>query len=50
MVVWDGKAIVGSHPGLISATDGTEGVAFTTKNGAFVFESTPVKAANSAME
>jgi hypothetical protein len=40
VIVWDGKALVGSHPGLTNASDTGTGVAFEVTNGAFAFTST----------
>ena len=39
-VVWDGKGLVGTHPGVTSATDVGDAVAFEVANGAFSFTST----------
>ena len=43
-LVWDGKRLVGSHPGLLNASDAGEGIEFVTTNGNFFFSATPVKA------
>jgi hypothetical protein len=43
-VVWDGKRLVGSHPGLISAENTPTGVTFEVTNGAFDFEATAAAA------
>ena len=39
-VVWDGKSLVGRHPGIFSATDVGSGVEFETTNGLFSFTAT----------
>ena len=39
-VVWDGKGLIGSHPGVTSASDVGDAVAFEVVNGAFAFTST----------
>lgn len=38
-VVWDGEKLVGSHSGILLATDWPEGVEFATTNGVYTFES-----------
>ena len=38
--IWDGAKLVGKHAGVLSAKDQHDGVAFTTTNGEFSFEST----------
>lgn len=38
-VVWDGKVLVGSHPGILSAEDVGDGIAFATTNGDYAFSS-----------
>ena len=38
-LVWDGKALVGSHPGIASASDVGGAVAFEVSNGGFEFRS-----------
>jgi len=40
-MVWNGSALVGSHPGISQASDAGEGVAFEVANGAYAFASTP---------
>ena len=42
-VVWDGKGLVGAHPGVASATDVGDAVAFEVTNGAYAFSATAVK-------
>ena len=38
ILVWDGRALVGSHPGIVSAVDrGITGVEFNVSNGAYDF-------------
>ena len=37
ITVWDGKRLVGHHPGLVSAVSTADGVEFEAKNGAFAF-------------
>ena len=39
-VLWDGKALVGTHPGVISAVAVGDAVAFEVTNGVFAFTST----------
>jgi hypothetical protein len=46
-VVWDGKGLVGTHPGVISATDVGDAVAFEVTNGVFVFTSTAAASSES---
>ena len=38
--IWDGAKLVGKPAGVVSARDQPQGVAFTTTNGLFEFEST----------
>jgi hypothetical protein len=37
VMVWDGKRLVGSHPGISAAVDVGDGVAFEVSNGVFQF-------------
>ena len=38
--IWDGNKLVGTVPGVCSARDGVEGIAFETTNGELEFVST----------
>jgi hypothetical protein len=42
-VVWDGKGLVGTHPGVTCAKDVGDAVAFELANGAYAFSATAVK-------
>ena len=40
--VWDGKQLVGAHPGISHGADVGDGISFETSNGVFSFEAIPV--------
>lgn len=42
-VIWDGKKLVGTHSGIVSARDSQEGIVFETTNGVFTFASSAGK-------
>jgi hypothetical protein len=43
--LWDGKQLVGTHPGIYSGTDVGDGVKFQVANGAFEFAAKPASQA-----
>jgi hypothetical protein len=35
--VWDGKQLIGTHPGIYTAADAGDGIKFQVTNGVFLF-------------
>lgn len=46
VTVWDGNKLVGGHPGISSATDEANGVAFSVRNGVYSFAAVPLELAD----
>jgi len=49
-LVWDGRQLVGSHPGITAGADVGDGVQFAVTNGAFAFEAKAVATGPAQLE